>query len=158
VFPDQYGRLAGLKLNAEYFLEQIDSGNNFFEYNSNPFKFDVQGSPIEFSEGLEFPDTLLLKPDLTTVKEVPWQKKEAMLFADPYSPDNKEVIPYAPRNALKSVLNKEMQCSSKMKFTMAFHKIQKDDKDSNAKEIGAENQGMLTFESNWSELIEDCRS
>ena len=41
---------------------------------------------------------------------------------------------------------------------MAFHKIQKDEKDSNAKEIGAENQGMLTFESNWSELIEDCRS
>jgi glutamine synthetase len=47
----------------------------------------VQGSPIEFSEGLEFPDSLLLKPDLSTVKEVPWQKKEAMLFADPYSPD-----------------------------------------------------------------------
>jgi glutamine synthetase len=148
-----------LKLNAEYFLEQIDSGNNFFEYNSNPFKLDVQGSPIEFTEGLELPDSLLLKPDLATVKEVPWQKKEAMLFADPYSPENKEVIPYSPRNALKSVLHKELTGStSKIKFTMTFHKIQKDDKDSNTKEIGLENQGMLTFESNWSELIEDCRS
>jgi len=48
--------------------------------------------------------------------------------------------------------------TSKIKFTMTFHKIQKDDKDSNAKDIGVENQGMLTFESNWSELIEDCRS
>lgn len=149
-----------MKLNAEYFLEQIDSGNNFFEYNFNPFKFDVQGSPIEFTECLELPDSLLLKPDLTTVKEVPWQKKEAMLFADPYSPDNKEFIPYAPRNALKSVLEKvnKAGATSKIKFTMTFHKIQKDDKDSNAKDIGVENQGMLTFESNWSELIEDCRS
>ncbi len=83
-----------------------------------------------------------------------------MLFADPYSPDNKEVIPYSPRNALKNVLQKEQKASatSKIKFTMTFHKIQKDDKESNAKDIGVENQGMLTFESNWSELIEDCRS
>lgn len=80
-----------------------------------------------------------------------------MIFADPHSPDNKEVIPYAPRNALKSVLTKD-PVTSKIKFTMAFHKIQKDDKETNPKEIGVENQGMLTFESNWTELIEDCRS
>ena len=80
-----------------------------------------------------------------------------MIFADPHSPDNKEIIPFAPRNALKNVLTKD-SVTSKMKFTMSFHKIQKDDKDTSTKEIGIENQGMLTFESNWTELIEDCRS
>ncbi len=39
---------------------------------------------------------------------------------------------------------------------MTFHKVEKDDKES--KEIGSENRGMLTFEANWTELIEDCRS
>ena len=41
---------------------------------------------------------------------------------------------------------------------MALHKIQKGDKDDNAKDIGSENQGLLKFESSWNEVIEDCRS
>jgi len=103
VFPDQYGRLAGLKFNAEYFLEHLDSSDSpFFEFGGNPFKFDISGTPIEFSEGLTLPDTLLLKPDMGTVREVPWQKKEAMIFADPYCAETKEPIPYAPRNALRA--------------------------------------------------------
>jgi glutamine synthetase len=68
-------------------LEQYDQGSNFFEYNTNPFKNDVQGSPIEFSDGLSLTDSLLLKPDLTTIKEVPWHKKEAMIISDVYCPD-----------------------------------------------------------------------
>ena len=31
VYPDQYGRLTGLKLNAEYFLDQIEGGRDMFE-------------------------------------------------------------------------------------------------------------------------------
>ena len=55
----------------------------------------MQGSPIEWSNeefGEKMPDKLLLKPDLSTIKEVPWHKKEAMVFADVYSPDTKELI------------------------------------------------------------------
>jgi hypothetical protein len=31
VYPDQYGRLTGLKLNAEYFLDQMQGGKDMFE-------------------------------------------------------------------------------------------------------------------------------
>jgi len=85
-------------------LEQYDQGTQFFEYNFNPFKNDLQGQAIEFSDGLSLPDSLLLKPDLTTLKEVPWQKKEAMIISDAYCPDTQELIPYSPRNALKKSL------------------------------------------------------
>lgn len=50
VFPDQYGRLNGLKLNAEYFLEMVGegSGKPLFEYRYNPFRFDSNGTLIDF--------------------------------------------------------------------------------------------------------------
>jgi hypothetical protein len=54
VFPDQFGRLTGLKLNAEYFIDTIEeNGNNpsLFEFKYNPFRFDVLGKMIEFPEG-----------------------------------------------------------------------------------------------------------
>lgn len=81
VFPDQYGRLTGLKLNAEYFLETVDQheGTNgegaFFEVKQNPFRFDALGKAIDFPEGegaIKLPKTLLLRPDLTTMREMSW--------------------------------------------------------------------------------------
>jgi hypothetical protein len=89
VFPDQYGRLNGLKLNAEYFLEVVEGKNKsgetpLFEYKYNPFRFDVNGTQIEFqsneekseekanSDKIELPKTLNLSPDLQTLKEMTW--------------------------------------------------------------------------------------
>ena len=75
VFPDQYGRLSGMKISAEHFLDVVDgknsdSGSIFFEYKYNPFRYDAVGSEITFDEDL--PSSLLLSPDLTTLKEMPW--------------------------------------------------------------------------------------
>ena len=110
VFPDQYGRLAGIKVNAEYFLDQMQSGHSLFEYRHNPFRYDISGSEIEIStseEGedqepkVKLPKYLHLRPDIGTIKEVPWQKKEALVMADVIDPSNGEMLPYAPRNVLK---------------------------------------------------------
>jgi glutamine synthetase len=50
---------------------------------------------IEFSANqedlevkLEIPNSLLLSPDMSTLREMPWQKKEAIVFADVYHPDD----------------------------------------------------------------------
>jgi glutamine synthetase len=48
------------------------------------------------------PNKLLLKPDLSTLKEVPWHKKEAMVFADVLCPETQNLVPYAPRAILKN--------------------------------------------------------
>ena len=59
IFPDQFGRLTGMKLNAEYFIEAVQEANNgnengekptFFEFKHNPFRFDIHGKPINFSQ------------------------------------------------------------------------------------------------------------
>lgn len=84
VFPDQYGRLSGLKLNGEYFLETIETSRAdtaqskdpkekpMFEFKHNPFRFDILGKHIEFTDKVDLPKNLLLSPDLSTLREIPW--------------------------------------------------------------------------------------
>lgn len=81
-----------------------------FDYRHNPFMYDISGSEIDMgSEGeehaddikIKLPKTLKLRPDIPTMKEVPWQKKEAIVLADVIDPNSGEMIPYAPRNVLK---------------------------------------------------------
>ena len=79
MFPDQYGRLNGLKINAEYFIEEIErSKESFFEYKYNPFRYDVNGVKIDFGSESEKEDSLhvgkelLLRVDLDTIREMPW--------------------------------------------------------------------------------------
>lgn len=131
VFPDQYGRLAGIKINAEYFLETVDSSKGsgaHFLYRHNPFRYDICGSEIDFGEdenAVKLPKSLLLKPDFSTIKEVPWQKKEALVLADVLDPKDETLISYAPRNLLKTVVSSltiPSNLTTQLAFTFAFHK------------------------------------
>lgn len=107
VYPDQYGRLTGLKLNAEYFLDQIEgAGRDMFEVKQNPFRYDALGKAIDFPEGMKLPKSLLLKPELSTMRECSWQKREALVMADVHNPDEEgtPVLSYSPRHILKEVV------------------------------------------------------
>lgn len=80
MFPDQFGRLTGLKLNAEYFLEVVESSKKkkqdpVFELNYNPFRYDILGKPITVPETLNMTKSLRLSPDLDTLREQPWLSK-----------------------------------------------------------------------------------
>jgi len=103
VFPDQYGRLTGLKVNAEYFLERVEASEAgaHFEIKQNPFRFDALGKKIEIPEDVQMPKSLLLTPDLSTLREMSWQKKEALVMADVLHPETKRLLPYAPRHILR---------------------------------------------------------
>lgn len=100
VFPDQYGRLTGIKVNAEYFLERVEA-SECFEIKQNPFSFDALGKKIEIPEDVPIPKSLLLTPDLSTLREMSWQKKEALVMADVLHPETKRLLPYAPRHILR---------------------------------------------------------
>jgi hypothetical protein len=66
-------------VNAEYFLEQVEKNHPIFEYRHNPFRYDVSGSEIEMGEAeveepkkVILPKNLHLKPDILTMRVVPW--------------------------------------------------------------------------------------
>ena len=71
------------------------------------------------------PKKLHLRPDLSFIKEVPWQKKEALIMADVLDPKDGQLIPYAPRNILKTLfttadLSKDIK--SQLVFSLSFYK------------------------------------
>lgn len=108
VFPDQYGRLTGLKLNAEYFLEQMEKGQDKFEVKQNPFRYDALGKMIEFPDKVKLPKSLYLRPELSTMRECSWRKREALVMADALNPDEEgtPILPYSPRHILKETLKR----------------------------------------------------
>jgi hypothetical protein len=68
LFPDQYGRIHTLQLDAEYFIEEIEKGNEGFMFDQNPFKSDIAGKIISFDGfnddvKLQLPESLKLVPD-----------------------------------------------------------------------------------------------
>ena len=68
-----------------------------FEVKQNPFRYDAMGKSIDFPDTVKLPKNLLLSPDLNTMREVSWQKKQAMVMVDVYDPETNELLEYAPR-------------------------------------------------------------
>ena len=100
LFPDQFGRIHTLKVDAEYFIEE----NEMFTFNYNPFKYDISAKEIQNIE-VPMPDSLVLKPDHETLRIAPWLKNEAYVISDIYDPsDLTTPFEIAPRSILKKCL------------------------------------------------------
>ena len=82
--------MSGVKLNAEYFIEEMEASSPkkpaFFEFKYNPFRYDINGKRLEIDATIKLPREIWLKPDMDTLREVSWLKKEAMVMADLYTP------------------------------------------------------------------------
>lgn len=78
--------------------------DSYFEMKYNPFRYDINGSKLDLSEDVKLSKELMLKPDLNTLKEVPWSEKEALVIADVHCSDNQAEAYYAPRNIIKKLI------------------------------------------------------
>jgi glutamine synthetase len=58
----------------------------------------------EEAKKILLPKSLHLRPDIPTMREVPWHKKEAIVLADVLNPADGQPLPYAPRNLLKTII------------------------------------------------------
>ena len=53
MFPDQFGRIHSLKIDAEHFIEQIeknekDGSQILYPFYHNPFNYDIAGKKVDF--------------------------------------------------------------------------------------------------------------
>lgn len=143
-FPDQYGRLQGFKMNAEYFIDMLEQNpETYFEFNENPFKKDIEGKDIKFDKDMNIPDLLLLKPDMTTLRDAIWLKNEAFILADVYNTDQ-QPLNIAPRQILKDIQSKLSEdISTQIKFSFSLNKMRRESHD---KEPHPQShKGLLTY-------------
>jgi glutamine synthetase len=104
VFPDVFGRLVGKRLTAHYFLDYaLKTGTHSCNY---LLTLNMEMEPLSgfklanWEKG--FGD-FELRPDLSTVRVLPWQPGAAMVLCDLHSPAG-NLIQEAPRSVLKRQL------------------------------------------------------
>src|SRR5690349_22277194 len=98
VFPDSYGRLLGKRLVADYFLDHCsESGTHGCNY---LLTVNLEMDPLEgfrlasWEQGY---GDFAMKPDLSTLRLLPWQKGAAMVICDVYHEDG-SLVDEAPRS------------------------------------------------------------
>ncbi|MBN7773589.1 glutamine synthetase family protein [Clostridium aminobutyricum] len=102
-FADINGSIIGKRLPARFLLEHMTSGTGVCRA---PLTWDIQSEYFSTSKfaGFEYgASDMILKPDYSTLREIPWRKGTAFVLAD-LDIDTGERIQVAPRQILKNVL------------------------------------------------------
>jgi len=105
IHADTLGTLAGKMIPIKSFLKNYESG---FGVCKASLGWDIQGNILEGLEITDFntgcPD-VIVKPILSTFKEIPWRKGSALVFGEIYE-ENGEIFKLAPREILKQIINR----------------------------------------------------
>lgn len=106
-FCDMQGRLMGKRITGDFILENdISEGTHFCNYLlGTNFEMDTNDG-YEYMNWDKGYGDYLAKPDLDTLKVVPWLERTALVFCDVYTVDGEEKIEIAPRNILKKQIEK----------------------------------------------------
>src|SRR3982750_1082375 len=105
VFPDTYGRLVGKRLAGRFFLEQCaEAGTHSCNY---LLTVNMEMEPLEGFKLASWEKgygDLGVKPALSSLRLIPWQKTSALVICD-LQDDDGNAVAEAPR----SVLRKQLQ-------------------------------------------------
>jgi glutamine synthetase len=122
VFPDVGGRLMGKRLNAKYFLDQCaDSGSHGCNY---LLTVNIEMDPLagfrlaSWEQGY---GDFALRPDLSSLRTLPWLTNSAMVLCDVEKEDGSPVEE-APRSVLRKQVDRlakqglTCNCASELEF------------------------------------------
>ena len=121
-FPDPFGRLVGKRFRADFFLESVlRHGTHSCSYlltvnlDMDPLDgFAVANWDAGFGD-------FALRPDLATLRVIPWQTAAALVICD-YARHDGSLVPEAPRSVLRRQLDRLRQarmrclCASELEF------------------------------------------
>src|SRR5689334_2783167 len=100
-FPDTYGRLVGKRLTGEYFLDHCaEAGTHGCNY---LLTVNLAMDPLEGFQLASWDrgyGDFAMKPDLSTLRLLPWQKGAAMVICD-LQRDDGTFVDEAPRSVLR---------------------------------------------------------
>ena len=103
---DMQGRLMGKRFHARHFIDdawQETHGCNYL-LATDMEMFTVEGySATSWAKGY---GDYIMKPDLTTLRRVPWLEGTALVLCDTLDHHHHEPVPHAPRNVLRHQLQR----------------------------------------------------
>ena len=100
-FPDMQGRLIGKRMQAEYFLEGAHEETHGCDY---LLANDIDMEPVPGYAAANWEKgygDFVMKPDLATLRRVPWLAGTALVLSDILDHHHHEPSPHSPRAMLK---------------------------------------------------------
>ena len=104
-FPDMQGRLIGKRFQAGYFLESAHKETHACDY---LLANDLEMEPVpgyEFANWARGYGDFVLKPDLATLRRIPWLEGTALVLCDVVD-HHDHAVPISPRAILKRQLER----------------------------------------------------
>ena len=104
VFPDLQGRLVGKRVTGHFWCEQMKAGTD--EIHACNYLLAVD-SEMTVLSGYEFANwdkgygDFALRPDLGTIREIPWLERTALVMCDLFDEETGEPIEVSPRRILQ---------------------------------------------------------
>jgi glutamine synthetase len=105
-FPDMQGRLIGKRFHAEYFVESAHDETHACDY---LLANDIEMEPVPGYKVASWEKgygDLVMKPDLSTLRRIPWLEKTALVLCDILNHHDHAPLEHAPRNVLKRQLER----------------------------------------------------
>jgi glutamine synthetase len=100
-FPDMQGRLVGKRMQAEYFLDSAHEETHGCDY---LLANDIDMEPVPGYAASNWEKgygDFVLKPDLATMRRIPWLDSTALVLCDILDHHHHHDVPHAPRAILK---------------------------------------------------------
>ena len=100
-FPDMQGRLIGKRMQAEYFLDSAHEETHGCDY---LLANDIDMEPVPGYTAANWEKgygDFVMKPDMTTLRRIPWLPGTALVLADILDHHDHEDVAHAPRGMLK---------------------------------------------------------
>ena len=126
-FADINGNIIGKRLPSAFLLEHMTSGTGLCRA---PLTWDIQSEYFTTSKfaGFEYgASDMILMPDYSTLREIPWRKGTALVLSDLHI-DTGERIQVAPRQVLRNVLDRldKLGYVSKVGSEIEFYLLDED--------------------------------
>lgn len=104
VFPDMQGRLMGKRFQAEFFIDSAWEETHCCNYLlATDLEMETVEGYASTSWAAGYGD-YVMKPDMATLRLIPWLEGTAMVLCDVQDHHTHELIPHAPRTVLKKQL------------------------------------------------------
>src|SRR3990172_10109920 len=104
VFPDLQGRLMGKRVTGHFWLNQMNSGDGDVHACNYLLAVDSEMNVLpgyRFASWEQGYGDFALKPDLSTIRSIPWIERTALVLCDLHDEETGEPVEVSPRRILQ---------------------------------------------------------
>jgi glutamine synthetase len=119
VFPDLQGRLMGKRVTGHYWVDHMESGRALIHACNYLLAVDSEMTVLpgyEFASWDQGYGDIALRPDLTTLRRIPWLEGTALVMCDAIDEDAGSPIEVSPRR----ILQRQVERAAALGFTVMF--------------------------------------